>query len=93
MFFIQPTLSLYEDPEQWMSCWHGLAEVVVIVDGQQIPMDVSIANHHLHVGDAVNVQDKFVEFLELARLDPVHWEPAELRPILRRAQDQKTRGH
>lgn len=63
---------------------HGLAEVVVVVDGQQVAVDVSVANHHLHVGDAVNVQYELVELLELAGLDAVHREPAELGAILRK---------
>lgn len=54
-------------------------------------MDVGVANHYLHVGDAVNMQNELVKLLKLARLDPVHREPAELCPILRRKKkkDQK----
>lgn len=86
---MQPTLSLYEDPEQWMSCRHCLAEVVIIVDRQQITVDVGIADHHLHVGDAVNVQNELVKLLKLAGLDPVHREPAKFCPILQGKEDQK----
>lgn len=82
--FRQHTLSLYEDPEQRMGGRHGLAEVVVVVDGQQVAVDVGVADHHLHVGDAVDVQYELVELLELARLDAVHREPAELGAILRK---------
>lgn len=63
---------------------HGLAEVVVVVNGQQVAVDVSVADHHLHVGDAVDVQYELVELLELAGLDAVHREPAELGAILRK---------
>lgn len=74
---------------------HGLAEVVVVVDWQQVSVDVSVANHHLHVGDAVNVQNEFVELLKLARLDPVHGEPAELCAILEKINKitKTRRGH
>lgn len=68
----QPTLSLYEDAEQRVSRGHRLAEVVVVVDRQQVAVDVSVADHHLHVGDAVNVQNELVKLLKLSGLDPVH---------------------
>lgn len=75
-------MSLDEDPEQWMSRRHRLAEVVVVVDRQQITVDVGVADHHLHVGNAVDVQYELVELLELSGLDAVHGEPAEFGPIL-----------
>lgn len=78
----QLTLSLYEDPKQWVSCRHRLAEVVVVVDRQEVAVDVSVADHHLHVGDAVNVQNELVKLLELSGFDPVHGEPAKFGPIL-----------
>lgn len=76
-----------------MSCRHRLAEVVVVVDGQQVAVDVGVADHHLHVGNAVNVQDELVKLLELAGLDPVHREPAKFCPILQRKGRSKERGH
>lgn len=75
-----------------MSRRHRLAEVVVVVDRQQITVDVSVADHHLHVGDAVNVQDELVKLLKLAGLDPVHREPAKLCPILKREEKIKREG-
>ena len=81
------TLSLYEDPEQWVGRRHRLAEVVVVVDWQQVSVDVSVANHDLHVGDAVNVHDELIEVLELPRFETVHGEPPELCSIL---QEQHT---
>lgn len=65
---------------------HRFAEVVVIVDGQQVAVDVGVADHHLHVGDAVDVQDELVKLLELPRLGPVHREAAEFCPVLRRQE-------
>ena len=76
------TLSLYEDPEQWVGRGHRRAEVVVVVDWQQVSVDVSVANHDLHVGDAVNVHDELIEVLELPRFEPVHGEPPELCSVL-----------
>lgn len=84
MQFRKLTLSLYEDPEQWVSCGHGFTEVVIIVDRQQVSVDVSITNHHLHISNAVNVQNEFVKLLKLSRFDPVHGEAAKLCPILKR---------
>lgn len=65
-----------------MSRRHGLAEVVVVVDGQQVAVHVGVADHHLHVGDAVDVQYELVELLELAGLDAVDREAAKLGAIL-----------
>lgn len=80
------TLSLYEDPEQRVRGGHSFAEVVVVVDGQQVSVNVSVSDHHLHVGDAVEVHDQLKELLEFAGLGSVHREPAELRTILRQEQ-------
>ena len=76
------TLSLYEDAEQGVCGGHGLAEVVVVVDRQQVAVDVGVANHHLHVGDAVDVHDELEELLKLARFEAVHGKAPELSPIL-----------
>lgn len=72
-----------------MSRRHRFAEIVVVVDGQQVAVDVGVADHHLHVGDAVNVQDELVELLEFARLDAVDREAAELCAILK--ENKRTR--
>lgn len=80
------TLSLDEDPEQRVGRRHRFAEVVVVVDGQQVAVDVGVADHHLHVGDAVDVQDELVELLELSGLGAVHGEPSELCPVLWRQE-------
>lgn len=85
----QPTLSLYEDPEQWVCRGHRLAEVVIVVDRQQVAVDVGVANHHLHVCNAMDVKDEFVKLFEFARLDPVHRESAELCPILGKKRKRK----
>lgn len=69
-----------------MSRRYGLAEVVVVVDGQQVAVDVGVADHHLHVGDAVDVQDELVKLLELSGLGAVHGEPSELCPVLWRRE-------
>lgn len=69
-----------------MSRRYGLAEVVVVVDGQQVAMDVGVADHHLHVGDAVDVQYELVKLLELSGLGAVHGEASELCPVLWRQE-------
>lgn len=66
------TLSLYEDPEEWMSRRHRLDKVVVVVDREKVPVNVCVTDHHFHVSDAVDMEDEFVEFLKLAGLDPIH---------------------
>lgn len=82
-------MSLYENPEQRVSSRHRLAEVVVVVDRQQVAVDVGVTDHHLHISDAVDMQNEFVELFELAGLDPVHGEPAKLGPILNRERERE----
>lgn len=72
-----------------MRCGHRLAEVVVIVNWQQVAVDVGIADHHLHVCNAMDVKDEFVELLKFAWLDSVHGEPAKLGAILKEKQKNK----
>lgn len=44
------------------------AEVVIVVDGQQVAMHVRIANGHLGVGDVVGVHGELVKVFEPPRL-------------------------
>lgn len=52
-------------------------------------MDVSVANHHLHICNAVDMKDEFVELFKFAGLDSVHREPTELSSILKRQQKKQ----
>ena len=72
------TSFLDENPEQGVCAGDGLAEVVIVVDGQQVAMHVCIANGHLGVGDVVGVHDELVEVFEPPRLLAVQREPSEL---------------
>lgn len=82
-------MSLDKDPEQWVCSGHSLAEVVIVVDGQQVSMNVCVANQNLHVGDAMEVHDQLKELLKFARLCSVHGEPAELCSILREKETEE----
>lgn len=44
--------------------------IVVIVDGQQVTVHVSVAHQQLHVGDAMHVLQETVELIEAAWLGP-----------------------
>lgn len=72
-----------------MRSGHSLAEVVVVVDGQQVSMDVRVANQNLHVGDSMEVHDQLKELLKLARFRSHHREPAKLCSILRETETEK----
>lgn len=52
-------------------------------------MNISVADHHLHISNAVNVQEELVELLELSWFNPVHREPAKLCPILNGDKEKK----
>lgn len=75
-------MSLYEDSQQGVCGGDGLAKVLIVVDGKQVSVDVSVSDHHLHVCDPVDGHNKTVEFLKLAGFYPIHGKPPELCPIL-----------
>lgn len=62
------TSFLDEDPEQGICARDRLAEVVIVVDGQQVAMHVCVADGYLGVGDVVGVHNQLVEILKLPRL-------------------------
>lgn len=76
------TSFLDEDPEQGICTRNRLAEVVIIVDGQQVSVHICIANSYITVGDMVGVHNQLVEIFKLPRLMTVQREPSEFRPKL-----------
>lgn len=62
------TSFLDEDPEQGICARDRLAEVVIVVDGQQVAVHVCVADGHFGVGDVVGVHNQLVEILKLPRL-------------------------
>lgn len=62
------TLLLYKDPEQWAGGGDGLVVVVIIVDGQQVPVDVRVAHQHVNIRDLVNMLQQSIKLLEFSRL-------------------------
>lgn len=62
------TLLLYKNPEQWIGRGNGLVVVVVIVYGQQVPVDVCVAHQHVDIGDLVNVLQQSIKLLKFSRL-------------------------
>lgn len=40
-----------------MGTRNGLEEVVIVVNGEEVSMHVSISDHHFQVGDVVNVEN------------------------------------
>lgn len=62
------TSFLDEDPEQGVCTRDRLAEVVIVVDGQQVAVHVCVADGHFGVGDVVGVHNQLVEVLKLPRL-------------------------
>lgn len=60
-------MSLDKDSQQGMCGGHGLAEVLVVIDGEEVSVNISVSNHHLHVCNPVDCHDEFVEFFKFAR--------------------------
>lgn len=50
-----------DDAQQRTSRRDGFVEVVIVVDGQQVSVDVGVAQLHLRTGDAVDGSEKDVE--------------------------------
>lgn len=60
------TLSLDKESQQGVCGGHGLAEVLIVIDGEEVSVNIGISNHHLHVCNPVDCHDEFVEFLKFA---------------------------
>lgn len=80
--FLHLTLSLDKNPEQWMSTWNSLEEVVIIINREKVSMHISISNHHFQVGYMMDVKNQFVEVFKLSWLVAIQREPSELCPKL-----------
>lgn len=60
--------------------------VVIIVDGQEVAVHISVAHQQLHIGDAMNVLQEAVELIKAARLRPIQREPTKLCTKLGRSR-------
>lgn len=60
-----------KNPKQWVCAGNSLEEVVIIINGKKIPVDVSVAYHYRHVGNMVDVKEKFVEIFEFSWLETI----------------------
>lgn len=58
-------------------------EVVVVVDGEQVSVDVGVIQQHLHARDAVDGLQELVELLEATRAVPLQSEATVLSLKLR----------
>lgn len=66
----------YDNPQQWIGRGHSFVEVLVVVDGQEVPVDVCVAQQHIHPTDVVDVLEEAVELLEVSRSTPLQTKPA-----------------
>lgn len=67
--------------------------VVIIVDGQQIAVHISVAHQQLHIGDAMNMLQEAIELIKATRLRPIQREPTELCTKLELSRQAHTREH
>lgn len=72
-----------------MSRVDRLGKVLIVVNWQEVPMGVSVANHHLYISKAVNMQNELVELLKFSRFEAVYREPSELCPILKKEEEEE----
>lgn len=82
------TLLLDDDPEKGVGRGQGFVVVVVIVDGQEVPMDVHVAQEHVHPWDLVQHLQQAVE----ACAGVLHSEVAKLSVKLQRRRKRVRLG-
>lgn len=51
-------------------------EVVVIVDGKEVSVDVGVSQQHVHTGDAMDGLEEAVELLKAGRAVPLQGKAA-----------------
>lgn len=56
--------------------------IVIVVDGQQVPVDVRVPHQDIDVGDLVNVLQQPIELFKLARLGSLQRKPSKFCPKL-----------
>lgn len=76
------TFPLQKQPEEGAGSGDGFLVVVIIVDGQQVTVHISVAHQQLHVGDVVDMLEKAVELIEATWFGPIQREATKLCPKL-----------
>ena len=76
------TFPLQKEPEEGAGGGDGFLVVVVIVDGQQVFVNVSVAHQQLHVGDVMDMLEEAVELVEATWFGPIEREATKLCPKL-----------
>lgn len=85
---------LHNDPEQWPCTLQGLAEVVIVGEGQQVTIPrVGVGQHEGSVGQSVQVLNQLPEVLKPLILFSVHAEPPELCIKLTREREGGREGY
>lgn len=82
MLMLTLTFPLQKQPEEGAGSGDGFLVVVIIVDGQQVAVHVSVAHQQLHVGDVMDMLKKAIELVEATRFGPIEREATELCPKL-----------
>lgn len=83
------TLLLDDDPEEGVGRGQGFVVVVVVVDGQEVAVDVGVAQEHVHPRDLVHCLQQLVEVLEAAGAGALHGKAAKLSVELQRRKRRK----
>lgn len=83
------TFPLQKEPEEGAGGGDGFLVVVIIVDGQQVPVHISVAHQQLHVGDVMDMLKKAVELIEAAWFGPIEREATKLCPKLGQMHKKK----
>lgn len=65
------TFLCYNNPQYGIGRRNSFVEVFIIVDWEEISMDVSVFQQHLHTVDVMDVLEEVVELLEATKSIPL----------------------
>lgn len=83
------TFPLQKQPEEGAGSGDGFLVVVIIVDGQQVTVHISIAHQQLHIGDVMDMLQKAIELIEATWFGPIEREATKLCPKLGQIHTKK----
>lgn len=83
------TFPLQKQPEERAGSGDGFTIIIIVVDGQQVTMHISIAHQKLHIWDMMNMLQKAIELIEVTRFWPIEREATKLCTKLGRINRKK----
>lgn len=89
ILMLRLTFPLQKQPEEGAGSGDGLLVVVIIVDGQQVTVHISVAHQQLHIRDVMDMLKQAVELIEATWFGPIEREATKLCPKLGQIHTKK----